>query len=156
MAVSEDLAAALALDRRITQRAADSCLELPLGCEVRHSALPDVHHLNVLLLENIHKTASDLFSGFVQGQNQGQGAGRATFQVEALSKALTKEQLMARLSETEACGFEELFADIQSRAGMVVTFLALLEMIRTHVVRVFQQANFGLIRVYKRAAVINS
>ena len=50
------------------------------------------------------------------------------------------EQLLARLSETEACGFEELFADVQTRAGMIVTFLALLEMIRLKLVRVFQQA----------------
>jgi segregation and condensation protein A len=61
------------------------------------------------------------------------------------------EQLTARLSETEACGFEELFADVQSRAGMIVTFLALLEMIRLKLVRVFQQGNFGPIRIYKRA-----
>jgi len=32
-----------------------------------------------------------------------------------------------------------------------VTFLALLEMIRLKLVRVFQQGNFGPIRVYKRA-----
>jgi segregation and condensation protein A len=38
------------------------------------------------------------------------------------------EQLMERLSETEACGFEDLFEDVESRAGLVVTFLALLEM----------------------------
>ena len=60
------------------------------------------------------------------------------------------EQLLARLSTTEACGFEELFADVQTRSGMVVTFLALLEMIRLKLVRVFQQTNFGPIRVYKR------
>src|SRR6185295_4925648 len=42
------------------------------------------------------------------------------------------EQLMAKLSETEACGFEDLFADVQSRAGIVVTFLAMLEMIRVN------------------------
>ena len=60
-------------------------------------------------------------------------------------------QLLARLSETDACGFEELFADVQSRAGMIVTFLALLEMIRLKLVRVFQQGSFGPIRVYKRA-----
>src|SRR5690349_11600535 len=36
------------------------------------------------------------------------------------------EQLLERLSETEACGFEDLFADVQTRAGMIVTFLALL------------------------------
>ena len=49
------------------------------------------------------------------------------------------EQLLARLSETEACGFEDLFDDVQTRGGMVVTFLALLEMIRLKLVRVFQQ-----------------
>lgn len=61
------------------------------------------------------------------------------------------EQLLARLSETDACGFEDLFADVQTRAGMIVTFLALLEMIRLKMVRVYQQGNFGPIRVYKRA-----
>ena len=60
------------------------------------------------------------------------------------------QQLLVRLSTTEACGFEELFEDVQTRSGMVVTFLALLEMIRLKLVRVFQQANFGAIRVYKR------
>jgi segregation and condensation protein A len=63
------------------------------------------------------------------------------------------EQLLDRLSETEACGFEDLFADASTRAGLVVTFLALLEMIRLKLVRVFQQGNFGPIRVYKRALV---
>jgi segregation and condensation protein A len=61
------------------------------------------------------------------------------------------EQLMARLSETEACGFDDLFADVQTRAGMIVTFLALLEMIRLKMIRVYQQGNFGPIRVYRRA-----
>jgi segregation and condensation protein A len=60
------------------------------------------------------------------------------------------EQLLARLSATEACGFEDLFADVQTRGGMVVTFLALLEMIRLKIVRVFQQGELGPIRVYKR------
>jgi segregation and condensation protein A len=61
------------------------------------------------------------------------------------------EQLMAMLSETEACGFEDLFADVQSRAGMIVTFLAMLEMIRLKLIRVFQSGSMGPIRVYKRA-----
>ena len=60
------------------------------------------------------------------------------------------EQLDARLSEQEACGFEELFSDVDTRAGMIVTFLALLEMIRLKRVRVFQQAEAGPIRVYRR------
>src|SRR5918995_2266902 len=61
------------------------------------------------------------------------------------------EELMTRLSETEACGFEDLFADVQSRAGLIVTFLAMLEMIRLKLIRVFQSGSVGPIRVYKRA-----
>ncbi|HEX9366380.1 MAG TPA: segregation/condensation protein A [Vicinamibacterales bacterium] len=61
------------------------------------------------------------------------------------------EQLLSRLSETEALGFEDLFDDIQTKAGLVVTFLALLEMIRLKLIRVFQSGVVGPIRVYKRA-----
>ncbi len=49
------------------------------------------------------------------------------------------------------CGFEDLFADVEERSGLIVTFLALLEMIRLKLVRVFQSGSFGPIRVYKRA-----
>jgi segregation and condensation protein A len=61
------------------------------------------------------------------------------------------EQLLERLSETEAVGFEELFADADSRPALIVTFLALLEMIRLKLIRAFQAGPFGPIRVYKRA-----
>jgi segregation and condensation protein A len=71
---------------------------------------------------------------------------------EQISIETRIQQLLARLSETEACGFEELFGDGDgSRPFMIVTFLALLEMIRLKLIRVFQAAGFGAIRVYKRA-----
>ncbi|MGH9347110.1 MAG: segregation and condensation protein A [Vicinamibacterales bacterium] len=61
-------------------------------------------------------------------------------------------QMLARLSETDACGFEDLFTDGDgSRPFLIVTFLALLEMIRLKLIRVFQSGSFGAIRVYKRA-----
>ena len=69
---------------------------------------------------------------------------------EQMSVETRMEQLLARLSETSACGFEELFADALGRSGLIVTFLALLEMIRLKLIRVFQSASFGPIRVYKR------
>jgi segregation and condensation protein A len=69
---------------------------------------------------------------------------------EQMSIETRIDQLLSRLSDTDACGFDELFADVQSRAGIIVTFLALLEMIRLKLIRVFQQGNFGPIRVYKR------
>ena len=95
----------------------------------------------------------DLFSlmaAFRQVLDRARQRPRVLLPPEQLSIEDRIEQLLARLSETEACGFEELFADVQTRSGMVVTFLALLEMIRLKLVRVFQQANFGPIRVYKR------
>ena len=70
---------------------------------------------------------------------------------EQISVEARIDQLLARLSETEACGFEDLFADAEGLAGVIVTFLALLEMIRLKLVRVFQSGSFGPIRVYKRA-----
>jgi segregation and condensation protein A len=70
---------------------------------------------------------------------------------EQVSVETRMGQLLAMLSETDACGFEDLFAGDDSRGGMIVTFLALLEMIRLKLIRVFQTAQFGPIRVYKRA-----
>jgi segregation and condensation protein A len=68
------------------------------------------------------------------------------------------EQLLERLSETQACGFEDLFDDVATRADMIVTFLALLEMIRLKLIRVFQSTpaaslgtRTGAFRIYKRA-----
>ncbi|HVQ16488.1 MAG TPA: segregation/condensation protein A [Vicinamibacterales bacterium] len=69
---------------------------------------------------------------------------------EQISIEVRIAQLLERLSETQACGFDELFADVADRSGLIVTFLALLEMIRLKLVRVFQSASFGVIRVYKR------
>jgi segregation and condensation protein A len=70
---------------------------------------------------------------------------------EEISIEARIEQLLERLSETDACGFEDLFEDASSRAELIVTFLAMLEMIRLKLVRVFQSAQLGAIRVYKRA-----
>jgi segregation and condensation protein A len=70
---------------------------------------------------------------------------------EQISIETRIEQLLAKLSETEACGFEDLFQDVQTRAGMIVTFLAMLEMIRLKLIRVYQTGSVGPIRVYKRA-----
>ena len=61
------------------------------------------------------------------------------------------EQLMERLSKTQACAFQDLFDDAASRRDLITTFLAVLEMIRLKLIRVFQGDPFGPIRVYKRA-----
>jgi segregation and condensation protein A len=42
---------------------------------------------------------------------------------EEIPVELRIEQLLARLSETEALGFEDLFADVEHRSGLIVTFI---------------------------------
>ncbi len=59
-------------------------------------------------------------------------------------------QLMERLGQVKACGFEELFAEDGSRVELITTFLAVLEMIRLKLIRVFQSGSCGPIRVYRR------
>ena len=60
------------------------------------------------------------------------------------------EQLLERLERIDACGFEELFDDAATRGQVIVTFLAILEMIRLKILRAFQQGG-GAIRIYKRS-----
>ena len=89
------------------------------------------------------------FRGVLQ---RAKGRARMVLPPEQISIDDRIEQLLGRLSETDACGFEELFEDGDgSRAFMIVTFLALLEMIRLKLIRVFQGGSLGAIRVYKRA-----
>ena len=69
---------------------------------------------------------------------------------ERISIETRIEQLLSRVSDTKACGFEDLFVDVATRASLITTFLALLEMIRLKLIRVFQAGTFGPISVYKR------
>jgi segregation and condensation protein A len=89
------------------------------------------------------------FRGVLQ---RAKGRARMALPPEQISIEARMHQLLDRLSESEACGFEDLFSDGDgSRPFLIVTFLALLEMIRLKLVRVFQGGSLGAIRVYKRA-----
>ena len=95
----------------------------------------------------------DLFSllkAFQSVLARSQAGPRVMLPTEIVPIEIRIQQLAARLSETEACGFEELFADASSRGDLITTFLALLEMIRIKLVRVFQSEMCGPIRVYRR------
>jgi segregation and condensation protein A len=59
------------------------------------------------------------------------------------------EELLALVRQGESVEFLELFAAEETKAGMIVTFLALLEMIRLKIVRVYQRGMFGPIRVFR-------
>jgi segregation and condensation protein A len=59
------------------------------------------------------------------------------------------EELLALLREGESLDFLELFAAQETKADMIVTFLALLELIRLKQVKVYQRGIFGPIRVFR-------
>jgi segregation and condensation protein A len=59
------------------------------------------------------------------------------------------EELLAMIREGESLEFLELFASLETKAQMIVTFLALLELIRLRRVRVYQRGRFGPIRVFR-------
>jgi segregation and condensation protein A len=59
------------------------------------------------------------------------------------------EELLGLLREGESLDFLELFATQQTKADMIVTFLALLELIRLRQVKVYQRGIFGPIRVFR-------
>jgi segregation and condensation protein A len=75
---------------------------------------------------------------------------------EQISVEARIDQLLERLSETEACGFNDLFEDAATRADVIVTFLAMLEMIRLKLIRVYQAGAGGAIRLYKRARPVDA
>lgn len=93
-----------------------------------------------------------LLSAFKQVLERARERPPVVLPAEQVSIEARIDQLLERLSETEACGFEDLFDDIAGRGEMIVTFLALLEMIRLKLIRVFQTGGVGgAIRIYKRA-----
>ena len=59
------------------------------------------------------------------------------------------DELMVLIREGESVEFLELFASQETKADMIVTFLALLELIRLKQVKVYQRGVFGAIRVFR-------
>ena len=57
-------------------------------------------------------------------------------------------QIMERLWEAESVAFTELYTSLTPRREIVVTFLALLELLRLRMIRVFQGEAFGTIRIF--------
>jgi segregation and condensation protein A len=62
---------------------------------------------------------------------------------------LRMQELVAMIREGESLEFLELFAALDTKAEMITTFLALLELVRLKRVRVYQRGMFGPIRVFR-------
>lgn len=59
------------------------------------------------------------------------------------------EEVLAQVGEGQSLEFGELFPPGESKAGMILTFLALLELIRLKRIRIYQRGIFGAIRVFR-------
>lgn len=59
------------------------------------------------------------------------------------------QELLALIGQGESLEFVELFASQNTKPDMIVTFLALLELIRLKLVKVYQRGLFGAIRVFR-------
>jgi segregation and condensation protein A len=59
------------------------------------------------------------------------------------------EELLAQIREGASVEFLDLFAAEDTKAAMIVTFLALLELVRLKRIRVYQRGVFGPIRVFR-------
>ena len=80
-----------------------------------------------------------------------QGVSPEEFQEISLEHLNIKEkihQIMERLWGKENLTFNELFAGGTPRKEIIVTFLALLELLRLRMIKIYQAEPFGMIRIF--------
>ncbi|MDP3939301.1 MAG: segregation/condensation protein A, partial [Deltaproteobacteria bacterium] len=63
-------------------------------------------------------------------------------------------ELLERLESNDSMTFEELLEPAGSRQALVITFLAILELTRLRIVRIFQVVRYGMIRVQKSVSTM--
>ena len=75
----------------------------------------------------------------------------AGFEITAEAVSITEKisQILARLEAVDSLLFADLFEGSTSRAQVIGTFLALLELIKTRIVKAVQIEEFGAIRIIK-------
>jgi len=75
----------------------------------------------------------------------------AKFEITAEAVSITEKisQILARLEAADSLLFADLFEGSTSRAQVIATFLALLELIKTRIIRAMQVEQFGAIRIMK-------
>ena len=75
----------------------------------------------------------------------------ASFEITAEAVSITEKisQILARLESVDSLLFTDLFENTTSKAQVIGTFLALLELIKTRAIKAFQIEQFGAIRIMK-------
>jgi segregation and condensation protein A len=75
----------------------------------------------------------------------------AAFEITSEAVSITEKisQILTRLEAVDSLLFTDLFEKSTSKAQVIGTFLALLELIRTRMVKAFQVEQFGAIRIMR-------
>ncbi|NIQ03479.1 MAG: segregation/condensation protein A [Nitrospinaceae bacterium] len=94
-------------------------------------------------------TVFDLFSAFKEVLSRKAFQKDYEIKITALSVSERLRRVLDHLNEVESITFEALFSDSNSKLEVIVTFLALLELMRMSLVRVQQGTQFETIRVYR-------
>jgi segregation and condensation protein A len=89
----------------------------------------------------------ELISAFREVLDRAQKRSAMIFERETISIEEMIERVKTRLSPGTQCTFVDLFDEAYDRATVIVTFLALLEMVRLRLLRIHQQKLFGAIHV---------
>ena len=91
----------------------------------------------------------DLISAFKELLDRRKALLSHEVELEGKTVEVRMDELVAMLREGESLEFLALFATLETKADMILTFLALLELIRMKVVKVYQRGNFTPIRVFR-------
>ena len=97
----------------------------------------------------VDATVFDLFSAFKKVLSQRTFKEDIEIKITTLSVSERINRVLDQLNEHESVTFESLFTDSRTKQEVIVTFLALLELIRMSLVRVQQGTHFDTIRVYR-------
>ncbi len=92
----------------------------------------------------------DLLSAFARVLASRPRASVHEIALERVSLADKIAELLDRLATCESLAFDELFTPEATRAEIVVSFLAVLELVRMRVIRAYQAGPFGPIRLFAR------
>ena len=68
--------------------------------------------------------------------------------IEKISLAEKINEVTERLKQARTMTFTDLMAGQQSRRQMIYTFLAILELIKMRIIKAYQSASFGTIRIF--------
>ena len=97
----------------------------------------------------VDATVFDLFSAFKEVLSRRTFKEDFEIKITTLSVSERINRILDSLNESESVTFESLFVENRTKLEIIVTFLALLELMRMALIRVQQGTHFETIRVYR-------